>query len=291
MPAIYAHDRFGLSVVSTLPPAFSSLYEKYPEAFRLGFQGPDILFYYKPLKSNPIKKWGMDLHVKTNGEAFFLEMGKRLIEMTGKEEPTTEEILQSGGAFAAYIAGFLCHFSLDVTTHPTIDFYSKDGLSHGRIESELDKHVRRQFEAPLRGYNVAKDCAKKENGCFEAVALALDVPEKCVKKAIKTIRFINGMFVCKSEAFHKLAHGVLSIVKMNKGKFGDMFMHKDDEPKCEKLNKKLYEQFTRAIAPTAKRIEKYFENLVVSVKEKRLKEDIYRYNYSGKKYTVLEENS
>ena len=70
-----------------------------------------------------------------------------------------------------------------------------------------------------------------------------------------------------------------------------MFMHKDDEPKCEKLNKKLYEQFTRAIAPTAKRIEKYFENLVVSVKEKRLKEDIYRYNYSGKKYTVLEENS
>ena len=71
MPAIYAHDRFGLSVVSTLPPAFSSLYEKYPEAFRLGFQGPDILFYYKPLKSNPIKKWGMDLHVKTNGEAFF----------------------------------------------------------------------------------------------------------------------------------------------------------------------------------------------------------------------------
>ena len=94
MPAIYAHDAFGLSVISTLPPSFSDLYAKYPQAFRLGFQGPDILFYYKPLSSNPIRKWGMALHVKTNGEAFFLEMGKRLLEKTGNENATKEEIFE-----------------------------------------------------------------------------------------------------------------------------------------------------------------------------------------------------
>jgi hypothetical protein len=78
---------------------------------------------------------------------------------------------------------------------------------------------------------------------------------------------------------------------MNKGKFGDMFMHKEDDPKCEKLNKKLYDQFSRAIAPTAKRIEKYFNNLSQSVQENRLKEEIFRCNYSGKKYTVSEETT
>ena len=71
MPAIYAHDSFGRSVVSYLPPSFSEFYQKYPEAFRLGFQGPDILFYHKPLKSNPIKKRGMALHVDAAGGDFF----------------------------------------------------------------------------------------------------------------------------------------------------------------------------------------------------------------------------
>lgn len=286
MPAIYAHDRFGLSVVSTLPPAYTKLYEKFPEAFRLGFQGPDILFYHKPLKSNPIKTWGMDLHVKTNGEAFFLKMGERLIKNTGKTNPTLQEIFDKNGAFAAYIAGFLCHFSLDVATHPTIDAHSINGLSHGKIESEFDKFVRRQFKAKLRGYNVAKDCAKKGNGCETAVAFALDVDEKSVKKSIQTIRFINGMFVCPLESFHLLAHGVLKLAKMNTGKFGDMFMHKKDDSRCDGLLDTLFSQWKNALPLTAARIRDYFEELPKHVEEKCLKEEIYRCNYSGNIYNM-----
>lgn len=286
MPAIYAHDRFGLSVVSTLPPSFSKLYEKFPEAFRLGFQGPDILFYHKPLKSNPIKKWGMDLHVKTNGEAFFLKMAERLLKNTGKLNPTLEEIFEKNGAFAAYIAGFLCHFSLDVATHPTIDAHSVNGLSHGKIESEFDKHVRRQFKDKLRGYNVAKACAKKGNGCESAVAFALDVDEKSVKKSINTIRFINGMFVCRLESFHALAHAVLKLAKMNEGKFGDMFMHKKDDPRAKGLLDTLFTQWQNAVPATAKRIRDYFENLPTHVEKQKLEEEIYRCNYSGIIYNM-----
>lgn len=289
MPAIYAHDSFGLSVISTLPPSFLDLYEKFPEAFRLGFQGPDILFYHKPLKSNPIKKRGMSLHVETNGEAFFLKMGKRLVENTGKPYPTTEEIFTANGAFSAYMAGFLCHFSLDVATHPTIDAHSVNGLSHGKIESEFDKYTRRKDGVKLRGYNVAKDCAKKGNGCENAVAYALDVDEKSVKKSIKTIRFINKMFVCRAELFHKLAHGVLKLVGLNKGKFGDMFMHKKDDPRCEGLLEDLYEKLVQAVPATAKRIENYFNGLGKTVENGVMEEEIFRCNYSGVKYIVTEE--
>ena len=55
MPAIYAHLRFGDEVAKTLPPIYTALIEKYPEAFALGTQGPDILFYHKPFKKNFMK--------------------------------------------------------------------------------------------------------------------------------------------------------------------------------------------------------------------------------------------
>ena len=291
MPAIYAHDHFGLQVNATLPPSFSNLYEKYPESFRLGFQGPDILFYHKPLKSNPIKKWGMDLHLKTNGEAFFAEMAKRMVENTGKQNPTQEEIFEKNGAFAAYIAGFLCHFSLDVATHPTIDGNSDKNLSHGKIESEFDKYIRVKNGEKVFGYNVALDCAKKGNSCEWAIATALDVREKNAKSSIKSIRFYNGLFTSKKKWLHKFLHWLLRIVKMEKGKFGDMFMHEQNEQKCEKyLNKKLYNLLNAAIIPTAKRIENYFKNLPQIAKEGKIHEEIFACNYSGKKYKILEEN-
>ena len=52
MPALYAHLRFGEEVAKTLPTAYTSLIERFPEAFALGTQGPDILFYHKQMKKN-----------------------------------------------------------------------------------------------------------------------------------------------------------------------------------------------------------------------------------------------
>ena len=43
MPAIYAHLRFGEEVAKTLPAPFTELIKRFPEAFHLGTQGPDIL--------------------------------------------------------------------------------------------------------------------------------------------------------------------------------------------------------------------------------------------------------
>ena len=45
MPAIYAHLRFGQEAAKGLEPPLSDVIDKYGEAFLLGTQGPDILFY------------------------------------------------------------------------------------------------------------------------------------------------------------------------------------------------------------------------------------------------------
>ena len=288
MPAIYAHDSFGRAVVSTLPPSFGSLYEQYPEAFRLGFQGPDILFYHNPLKSNPIKKRGMSLHIDAAGGDFFQKQATRLLANVKKseaEKTDVEDIFKANGADAAYVAGFLCHFTLDVTCHPTIDAHDDGELTHGKIESELDKYVRKQDGVKIRGYNVAKDCIQGENDCAEAISRTLEVPVENIHASIKTMRKINGFFSTACAPFHGIAHLLLKIAGMER-KFGDMFIHKKDDPRCVELCPILYEKLQGAIPRAAALIERYFNELDRFATEGlQTLDDIFRYSYSGVIYT------
>ena len=154
MPAIFTHVQFGKDVVASLPPFFADLAAKHPQCFYLGTQGPDLLFYHKPLqtKNNPTRKKGWGLH-EVAPEEFFLHGAKLLVEDRtnygddGKFLPQSKE--------AAYLLGFLCHFCLDYSLHPYIDANSVDGLSHGKIESELDKHTFEKLGKPARGFNAA----------------------------------------------------------------------------------------------------------------------------------------
>ena len=52
MPSTYAHYRMGQQVRSMLDGNEKKIVEKYPQLYLIGLHGPDILFYYKPLKSN-----------------------------------------------------------------------------------------------------------------------------------------------------------------------------------------------------------------------------------------------
>jgi hypothetical protein len=73
---------------------------------------------------------------------------------------------------------------------------------------------------------------------------------------------------------------------MNEGKFGDMFLHKKDDPRCNGLLQDLYQKWTSAVPATATRIRDYFEDLAKHVQNNRLPQEIYRCNYSGIKYNM-----
>ena len=62
MPSTYAHYRMGQQVRSMLDGNEKKIVEKYPQLYLIGLHGPDILFYYKPLKSNSINSIGYELH-------------------------------------------------------------------------------------------------------------------------------------------------------------------------------------------------------------------------------------
>ncbi len=279
MPALYAHYRFGQEVLKSLPVCFFDAIEKYPEAFALGTQGPDILFYHHPLKKNEIRSHGTYLHAIA-AEDFYLDMAALLLENCKGE--SAEEVLSQNGAFAAYICGFLCHFTLDVSCHKYIDDNSSKKPTHGKIESEFDKFLLKKDGKPIRGYNTATPI-KDENGTSEACAKALKLPQENIALSIKTIRKINGWFSKKCEFFHCFMHFVLKIAGMER-KFGDMFIHKKDDPLCKEINEELFGKFEAAIPMGASLIEEYFSSLPALLKTRKMN-DIFRYNYSGIKIT------
>ena len=93
----------------------------------IGLHGPDLLFYYLPLKTNEINSIGYNMHEKTGKEVFdtFRKM------MTSKKQINH---------YLAYYYGFICHFALDATCRGYIEKrIHESGVSHGEIEVEFDR--------------------------------------------------------------------------------------------------------------------------------------------------------
>ena len=127
MPAVYAHRRFGEKVLAACQnDEARTAIETYQDLFNIGLQGPDILFYYDPLRQNPYKAAGDALHDAP--AAPFFEAGAA--HVNGRPE---------GQALLSYLLGFLCHFALDSECHSYIEYeIGRSGHPHVAIETALD---------------------------------------------------------------------------------------------------------------------------------------------------------
>ncbi len=280
MPAIFTHVQFGKEVAAGLSPALQALVSAHEESFYLGTQGPDLLFYHKLLKSkkkNPARKLGWDMHERTS-EAFFLAATEKLFA-DGENLEDGEFFPKS--AAAAYTLGFLCHYVLDSTCHPTIDKASVDGLTHGKIESELDKYILRRAGMPVRGFNAATLFFPEEEA-KRASAAILGVREEETGRAMRSMRKINKLFSHKCGFVHGVCHAALTLVGMN-GSFGQMFLHKKEDTRCKELLPRLEGLFEGAIPLAREQIEAFFAHLPRHAEVDSLETNFYRSNYSGDK--------
>ena len=112
MPSIYTHDVFGQRILLELPKELQRTLIKYKTQFRIGLQGPDILFFHRPLLKTRANRFG---HKQHNTPArFFFEPIKPLLQDVGYDSPEY-----------AYIVGFLCHFMLDSACHGYVNKKAK----------------------------------------------------------------------------------------------------------------------------------------------------------------------
>ncbi len=129
MPAVYAHALFGKKVYKCLEGECKDTIRKYKKYYILGLQGPDILFFYRPVYHNKVNKIGIGIH-RENIEVFI------------KKAVDTVKIYGTDSPECAYVLGFICHYMLDSASHPFVDSEIKrTGVDHITIESEFESDL------------------------------------------------------------------------------------------------------------------------------------------------------
>ncbi len=141
MPALLTHNIFGQTVYEI---NFTSLFATQDErdAFYLGNQGPDPMFFRARAKPSQIKQAheiANNLHAE--------KMSKTLDDLRHGLKKLPEEDFNIGRAYAL---GYLAHYILDKSVHPYVystqyslmdlddDLKTSEGAVHGVIESDLD---------------------------------------------------------------------------------------------------------------------------------------------------------
>ncbi len=208
MPAIITHDFFGRDVYDQLFSIIGGSRDE-ADAFLLGNQGPDPLFYsaISPYLA-PHTRLGNTMHAKKPAELMVA-----LKESFGVLSPEEERIGR------AYALGFLCHYTLDSTVHPFV--YSQQyalcdagvpGLSrddgsevHGVIESEFDEIVlyAKRGES-IATFNPSQEILHASRKVLAAVSkmysyMALNVygeiiPARLFSIAVYDFRFVQRVF-------------------------------------------------------------------------------------------------
>lgn len=141
MPAVITHDLFGREVYEDLYPMIGETKDEF-DAFLLGCQGPDVLFFTH-LNPAQASAWNIGSKMHRSDPVALLDA---FLDATHKLPDGAYDIARS------YFFGLLCHYILDSRMHPFI--YAQqyriadagvEGLDrshgheiHAEIESELD---------------------------------------------------------------------------------------------------------------------------------------------------------
>ena len=156
MPAILTHDLFGRGVLEDATSLLNLRTPAERDAFLLGNQGPDPLFY---LTIDPLMhKWrplGNALH-DTSGAEVLLAMREAALRLEGRERQVAR----------AYVAGFACHWLLDSTVHPFVYFWQNGLCAAGvpgltaadgsRVHAEIERDLDEMVLYALTGRTVAR---------------------------------------------------------------------------------------------------------------------------------------
>ena len=238
MPANYAHYRFGRDVLKRLPELAFLHSGHCRQAFLTGLHGPDLLFFHNPLKRDAICRLGYAMH-RQPARAFF-ERGVQYVQKTA--DPLA----------LAYLLGFVCHFTLDSACHGYIGKYeAQKGVSHARIEAELDRfYMLRYGENPARCNSAAHILPSRT--LAKAIAPLFKIPAEDALLSMRSIRFYSGLLTARNPAKRALLCTVMSIPTL-KHYVGDMVIASEPDPHCKEAVEWLTAQ-TAASVETACRL-------------------------------------
>lgn len=251
MPTTYAHYTFGQEVLKNLNDDIKKIIEENKNLFNIGLHGPDILFYYKALKSNPISKIGNNLH-KLSVDKFF-ENARNII----KNCPDSE-------AACAYTLGFICHFMLDSECHPYIRKKESKKLTHSTIETEFDRFFMAKNNLNPISFKPTAHIVPDNRNASVISCFFEGITNEEILTSLKSMKFYLNFLVAPSPLKRSLIIWGLKL-SGNYEKMIGLLMSYESVEECNEINKGLYDLYKAAINPTADIIEEYYKNINKSV--------------------------
>lgn len=213
MPAAYIHENIAqnaLEGINSIP----SFIKDENNAFELGAQGPDILFFY-----NILKFWDNDYIPNRLGEYMHKHKVNDFIRTAFISAK------RSGGAALAWIAGFVVHYAVDSTIHPFVyartsnNDGSENILEHLMLEAQFDTWCYRSqgYKGIPRQAQCTKAITKvQKTNIAQLLSYACSevYPEKMLsfEQAFESIGDMNRVISLLYSPF-KIKHSIYSIIE------------------------------------------------------------------------------
>ncbi len=249
MPSMYTHQQFGNEVEALLPKELrENRIAPFRDLFSIGFQGPDIYFFYRPLSWGEVPQYGNRMH-DLSGREFF----GRALEQYYSLPSGTDENQRLRQAVRSYLYGVLCHYALDSTCHKYIDEVDASGVtSHAELEGDYDRRlIARAGRNP-----VEEDVACEFHPSAEAArAIAVLYPEMTAditEEALRSCVRLQHLLRCPGDRKRNFFYSVLRLI----GKYDSFhphIMNKNPDAACQEAEDHLDELYQEAL-PLAVRL-------------------------------------
>ncbi|MGB4439470.1 MAG: zinc dependent phospholipase C family protein [Sedimentibacter sp.] len=247
MPTTYAHYTFGKEVLKSLDGDIKKIINENIDLFYIGLHGPDILFYYGPLKSNAVNKMGHELHNKSAD--IFFERAKKVIN----------ECSDFNGA-CAYVMGFICHYILDSECHPYIRQKESNALSHNEIEKEFDRSLMINNKLNPVSFRTSSHIIPKQEYA-QCISFFFEGTKKEeIFKALKSMKFYLNFLVSPRRIKRAAIIWGLKLSGNYDNMIGLLMSYTPNEA-CFEINEKLLDLYENAIEMTCNLITEYYKNI------------------------------
>lgn len=249
MPSIYAHNKFGKKVLKNLSPALQDFIHDYPDSFRIGLQGPDTLFFYRPYYMNKVNQTGVRIH-KEDAYPFF-DDALSIVNAHGLDS-----------ACHAYLVGFICHFALDRTCHPYVNASMQfTGCGHIEIEGDFDHYLLQLDGKKPHAYKMHR---LVPTNFYTATSLAPFYPTLPVIKihtAMRHMRMIKRLFVAPGKLKRTIIDSLMKATLHYKFFKGHMIFPEENK-KCRHCSKELYRMMLKTVPEAVRLIEEFETSLL-----------------------------
>ena len=240
MPSTYAHRCFGADVLTQLPEALQKKIEPYRALYDIGLHGPDLLFYYKALQSNPVNRLGNAMHEQP-GTVFF-ERARGVIRNAKNRD-----------AALVYALGYICHFALDSTCHPFVEQFTREsGVTHCEIETEFDNMLlRRDGYDPLTFFTASHIHPSAANARVIA-PFYKEISEQTALESLKGMITVHKVLQASNPVKRWVVLTGMKVLGKYDGMHG-LVANPQPNPQCTESNRKLDALYAKAL-PLAKRL-------------------------------------